>query len=335
MNSAFYPTLMWNSRFRALSGDPFDNRKGFLFPTPEGLKLSNEPHLLAAQAFIPPTERTEVTGFEFEGGHHAIRAEVLYRLNAIPAYRRLFGRAFEQVKRGAPIDFDMFGQAIAEFEFTLTFANAPLDRFARGERAALTNEEKKGALLFLGKARCVECHGVAGASNEMFSDFQEHVIGVPQIVPDKTNNVFDGPDANQDFGKEQVTGDRADRYMFRTSPLRNVALQPTFMHNGAFTRLEDAVRHHLDVVSSIKNYSPSAQDLAQDLRGPLGPMDPVLKRIDPLVATRMHLSEEEVGQLVAFVRNGLLDPRARYSKLKHLIPNTVPSGRPVLVFESP
>jgi cytochrome c peroxidase len=30
----------------------------------------------------------------------------------------------------------------------------------------------------------------------------------------------------------------------RTSPLRNVAVQPTFMHNGAFTGLEDAMRHH-------------------------------------------------------------------------------------------
>ena len=37
LNNAFYPALMWNSRFVALSGDPFDNSKGFLFPEPEGL----------------------------------------------------------------------------------------------------------------------------------------------------------------------------------------------------------------------------------------------------------------------------------------------------------
>jgi cytochrome c peroxidase len=335
INNAFYPTLMWNSRFRTLSGDPFDNRSGFLFPPPEVLALSHQSHLLAAQAFIPPTERTEVTGFDFEGDNHAIRAEVLNRLNAIPAYRELFGKAFEQVKRGAPIDFDMFGQAIAEFEFTLTFANAPIDRFTRGERGALTTREKKGALLFFGKAQCIQCHSVAGASNEMFSDFREHVIGVPQIVPHETNNTFDGPDLNQDFGKEQVSGDSADRYMFRTSPLRNVALQPTFMHNGAFTRLEDAIRHHLDVVVSIKNYSPAAQELAQDFRGPIGPMRPVLKRLDPIVAKPIHLSGKEFRQLVAFVRNGLLDPRARYGNLQRLIPIAVPSGRPVLVFQAP
>src|SRR3954468_18145494 len=51
INTAFYPTLMWNSRFSAASGDPFDNRQGFVFPAPEGSSLSGEPHLLTAQAF--------------------------------------------------------------------------------------------------------------------------------------------------------------------------------------------------------------------------------------------------------------------------------------------
>jgi cytochrome c peroxidase len=79
----------------------------------------------------------------------------------------------------------------------------------------------------------------------MFSDFTQHVIGVPQIAPAvgdplAGNTTFDGPEHNEDFGLEQVTGDPNDRYSFRTSPLRNVALQPTFFHNGAFTRLEDA-----------------------------------------------------------------------------------------------
>src|SRR5688500_14240685 len=43
INTAFFPTLMWNSRFRSLSGDPFDNRAGFQFPLPEGRTLSNLP----------------------------------------------------------------------------------------------------------------------------------------------------------------------------------------------------------------------------------------------------------------------------------------------------
>lgn len=335
INSAFFPHLMWNSRFRSLSGDPFDNSAGWLFPEPEGLSLSGQPHLLAAQAFIPPTERTEVTGFHFQGDNDDIRDEVLNRLNGIPAYRKLFGKVFPEVRNGAPITFDMFGAAIAEFEFTLTFANAPIDRFARGQPQAMTREEKLGALLFFGPARCVACHSVAGPSNEMFSDFQEHVIAVPQIAPLLTNNDFDGPGANEDFGLEQVSGDPLDRYKFRTSPLRNVAVQPTFMHNGAFTSLEDAIRHHLNVPVSVSAYTPQAHNLDADLSGPTGPMQPLLARLDPLLMTPIDLSEEEIQQLVAFVENGLLDPRARPEKLRKLVPHTLPSGRPPLIFEFP
>ncbi len=338
VNTAFFPNLMWNSRFASLSGDPFDNSAGFIFPQPEGFTLSYLPQLLDAQAFIPPTERVEVAGFAFPGDNFAIRAEVLNRLNAVDAYRKLFGEVFPEVKNGAAIDFDMFGKAIAEFEFSLIFADAPIDQYARGQKNSLTSDQKKGALLFFGSAGCVACHKVSGQSNEMFSDFSQHVIGVPQIAPpvgDPTagNVTFDGPGRNEDFGLEQITGDANDRYKFRTSPLRNVALQPTFFHNGAFTRLEDAIRHHLDVVASVNNYTPATAGVAPDLRGPLGPMAPVLARVDPLLANPVHLTEDEFRQLVDFVTNGLLDPRAKPENLRKLVPKSVPSGRPTLRFE--
>jgi cytochrome c peroxidase len=333
INSAFFPTLMWNSRFNSISGDPFDNGSGFVFPPPEGLSLSFLPHLLTAQAFIPPTERIEVAGFDFPGNNDDIRNEVLRRLNSIPEYRRLFGRSFPEVRAGGPITFEHFGRATAEFEFTLTFADAPIDEFARGKKNALREDEKKGALIFFGKGRCVECHAVSGESNEMFSDFRQHVIGVPQIAPALGNLPFDGPGAKEDFGLEQVTGDPNDRYMFRTSPLRNVALQPAFFHNGCFTRLEDAIRHHLDVFTSSRNYDPFDAGVDPDLAGSLGPIEPVLARVDPILATPIHLSNAEFNHLVEFVRKGLLDARAHPDRLKHLVPRRVPSGRAVLKFQ--
>jgi cytochrome c peroxidase len=335
INTAFFPNLMWNSRFVSLSHDPFDNRQGFEFPLPEGLSLSSMPHLLVAQAFIPPTERTEAAGFAFPGDNFAIRDEVLHRLNNIANYHSLFAEVFPEVRAGGPITFEMFGKAIAEFEFTLTFADAPIDRFARGQNGAMSDDEKRGALLFFGKARCVECHAVSGQSNEMFSDFADHVIGVPQIVPALTNNNFDGPGVNEDFGREEISGDPNDRYKFRTSPLRNVAVQPAFFHNGSFTSLEDAVRHHLNVFESARNYNPVDQHLAADLTGPIGPLEPVLARVDAILATPIQLNEQETRQLVAFVRNGLLDPRARPENLRKLSPASVPSGRPVLTFQFP
>src|SRR5262245_27436310 len=330
INTAFYPTLMWNSRFHSLSGNPFDNSQGFEFPPPEGRTLSFLPQLLVAQAFIPPTERVEVAGFQFPGDNFAIRAEVIRRLNAAPNYRQLFAKVSRSVKAGEPITYDDFARAIAEFEFTQVYADAPIDRYARGDRNALTASQKQGAVIFFGKGGCVTCHAVSGTSNEMLSDFRQHVAGIPQIVPSVGNVPFDGPGANEDFGLEQVTGSSADRYAFRTSPLRNVGLQPFFMHNGAFARLEDAVRFHLDAVRGAETYGTSR--LPADLRGPLGPSAPVLDRLDPLLRMPVVLTDDEFDALVEFLRDGLLDPRARPSRLRRLIPEKLPSGRPGLQF---
>src|SRR2546427_7800717 len=167
----------------------------------------------------------------------------------------------------------------------------------------------------------------------MFSDFQRHVIGVPQIAPLIGNLAFDGPGEDEDFGLEQVTGNVSDRYLFRTSPLRNVALQPAFFHNGAFTRLDDAVRHHLDVFTSARNYDPVRANAADDLRFLRGPIEPVLARVDPVLAAPISLSNDEFNWLVDFVREGLLDKRAQPERLHNLVPKNVPSGRPTLVFQ--
>jgi cytochrome c peroxidase len=331
INTAFYPALMWNSRFSALSGDPFDNSAGFLFPPPEGLTLSHMRHLLGAQAHIPFTERVEMAGFAFPGDNDAIRAEVLQRLNAIRGYRTRFGQIYPTVRVGGPITFQHVGEAIAEFTFSLVRADAPIDRYARGEAGALSESQKRGALLFFGRAGCVGCHAVAGESNEMFSDFQQHVLGVPQVAPEGGNVVFDGPGADEDFGLEQITGDVGDRYAFRSSPLRNVGLQPTFMHNGAFVRLDDAIRHHLDVRESVRRYTTAPLD--PDLQGPLGPIAPVLARLDPLVRAPLRLSDAEFLWLMDFVGNALTDSGASPERLRDLVPNALPSGEPVHVFQ--
>jgi cytochrome c peroxidase len=368
VNVAFYPSLMWNGRFSSNSGDPFDNSSGFHFPAPEGDSRfsANDPivtHLLIAQAHIPPTELVEVVGFtgtagtvgprfdQFDDGkggyvpasdasgfrNEPIRQAVLDRLNNSANWRARFGQIFPEVAAGGPIDFTMFGRAIAEFEFFLTFVNAPVDRFARGDLNAMTMSQKKGAVLFFGKARCVSCHAVRGQSNEMFSDFKMHVAGVPQIATffgvGEGNVIFDGPGENEDFGLEQISNDPADRYKFRTSPLRNVALQAAFFHNGSFTTLDYAIRFHLDTSFYAREYDAKAAAVDLDLSQRLGPIEPVLDRLDPLLVNLPALSTEEFASLVEFVRDGLLDSRASRQHLCKLIPASVPSGLPTMKFE--
>ena len=367
INTAFYPKLMWNGRFfanaapRAALGDPFTNMFGFVFPTPEGTSLGYFDHLLQAQAFIPPTELVEVAGFTgtsgtdlsprfeiFDNGiglpvpppdesgfrNHAIRTKGLEILNSIQGYRAMFGKVFPEVQQGAAINFDMFGRAIAEFEFTLVFADAPIDKFARGQQDAMTAAEKRGALVFFGEGKCVTCHATKGKSNEMFSDFENHVAGIPQLAPEfgvgKSNMIYDGDGENEDFGARQISGDPADTYKFRTAPLRNAALSPAFFHNGAFARLEDAIRFH---VNPTQAYDPATAGIDADLYARMGPrVDPSL--LHPLFKNGgISLSESQIQDVAQFVKTGLLDPRAKKENLCGLIPKAVPSKMKVLTFE--
>ena len=85
--------------------------------------------------------------------------------------------------------------------------------------------------------------------------------------------------------------------------------------------------------SIVRLISQKFSMVAPDLRGPTGPIAPVLSRLDPAMATPINLSNDEFRQLVDFVKNGLLDPKARPENLRKLIPRRVPSGRPIQIFQ--
>ncbi len=407
INAAFYPSLMWNSRFAAISHNPFDVSEGvrvpfFLggttvwkpnAPSIYGTSFDNSvtTSLLAVHGNLPPTELIEVAGFAvddpanldyrlYSSPHitssglmsdtvpaaiagpngtpmdsidrsYSIRAKVLDRVNSNANYVKLFSKIFPSAANGN-ISFAQIAAAIAEFEFTLTFADAPIDQFARGNVDAMSVSQKRGAVLFFGKAGCVSCHSVAGESQEMFSDFQVHVAGIPQIAPasfglksggnpQNPNDFqgsyeFSGPNTNEDFGREDLTGDPIDRYAFRTAPLRNIAIQPTYFHNGAFTNLKDALNYHINTLTLAPTYNAQAAGLAADLTVRKGPIAPVLKRLDSRITALddISFSTQEFNDLYSFLSVALLDTNALPSNLANLIPKSLPSGRKVLTFQS-
>ncbi len=129
----------------------------------------------------------------------------------------------------------------------------------------------------------------------------------------------------------QISGDPADRYKFRTAPLRNIGLSPAFFHNGAFARLEDAIRFHLDPTQS---YNPARAGIDADLTVRMGPRVPA-SMLHPLFKNGgIDLSEAQIRDVTQFVKTGLLDPRAKKENLCSLIPKSVPSKLKVLTFEA-
>jgi len=88
------------------------------------------------------------------------------------------------------------------------------------------------------------------------------------------------------------------------------------------------------VLESASTYDPAAAGVDRDLRTWRGPVEPVLARIDPRLASPLFLRADEFADLVAFVRTGLLDRRALPQNLCALIPASLPSGMPPLRFEA-
>lgn len=284
---------------------------------------------------LPPFENTYV--------NFPIRRKILGLINTMPGYRKLFAELYPQSATKG-IEFYMIGQALAEFELFLTFANAPIDKFAAGQYYAMTEQQKRGAIVFFKTGNCVSCHSVSGKSNEMFSDFAMHNIGIPQITPKfgiKTGNVgFATLDKTlcengvYDLGRFEFDGLDESKFKFRTSPLRNVGLQPFFFHNGSFNDLRKAVVFHLNPRAFINLYDPRDNGIPANVTFQRDGMKYVLASLDNALKDGIKLTPNEVDDLVAFLSVGLLDPNAKADKLARLIPTKLPSGASVATFEA-
>ena len=106
------------------------------------------------------------------------------------------------------------------------------------------------------------------------------------------------------------------------------------MHNGAFVRLEDAIRHHLDAVASRATYY-TTRPRRQTCRDRRARSSRCSRGSTRACAHPSPLTDAEFAELVDFVRNGLLDPAAAPERLRRLVPERLPSGRTPLRFEFP
>lgn len=304
------------------------------FKSPAGANLPKGlDNAFAAQAMFPVTSGAEMAGQRGENPiADAAAAEKLAgdggvwdlladRLRAIPEYVELFEEAFpSEVRTANDITFVHAANALAAYQGVAFRADAsPFDAFLRG-RDTLSPAEFRGMELFFGQAKCSSCH-----SGQFLTDHEFHAIAVPQFGPGKG----DGYGGHDDFGRERVTKSKADRYKFRTPALRNIALTGPWGHTGAFTTLEEVVRHHADAVASLRSFSPS--NVVMPKRSDLSNLDFLVFNNSSSRSSlessnklpRQSLSSSEIHDLVAFLHS-LTD---QYSlDLRAEIPHRVPSG---------
>nr|ACZ28634.1 cytochrome-c peroxidase [uncultured organism] len=120
--------------------------------------------------------------------------------------------------------------AIAVYEMSLITPNGRFDRYLRGDKEAITLQEKRGYKLFK-RYGCISCHQGVNVGGNMFARLG--VMG--DYFEDR------GHETTADLGRYNVTRREADKYRFKVPSLRNVALTAPYLHDASADGLEDAI----------------------------------------------------------------------------------------------
>jgi cytochrome c peroxidase len=150
-----------------------------------------------------------------------------------PSYPPLFARAFgDEI-----VTWERVTEALASFERTLLTGNSALDRYAAGDRKALSEPAQRGWELFRGRAGCDRCHAYS-PDRPFFTDFDFHNTGVSWFppVPEPSSKRL-----TPDLGRFWVSRERKHIGAFRTPSLRNVAETAPYMHDGSLATLEEVL----------------------------------------------------------------------------------------------
>ncbi|BDS14909.1 cytochrome-c peroxidase [Aureispira anguillae] len=211
-------------------------------------------------------------------------------------YKAMFDAAFPSVPVAERYTKKTAGLAIAAYSRTVLANQAPFQQWIRGDYTAMTENQKKGALLFFGKAGCYRCHNGPSLATEGF-----HALGVKDLYQhDKAPIYNTSIDSVENLGRGGFTGKAADMYRFKVPQLYNVSDSPFEGHGGSFGSAREIIAYKNAGVAENPNV-PTSQ--LSPLFVPLG------------------LTEEEMDQIADFIDEGLHD-----DDLKRYVPTTLPSG---------
>jgi cytochrome c peroxidase len=155
---------------------------------------------------------------------------IVNRVKKNPKYKLLLASLYGSKK----LDFNI-RHAIASYIRKLSPFNSKFDNNINKKENTLTNQEKKGFNLFMGKAVCATCHFPPvfnGTVPPNFMDTELELIGVPE-KNDTINAVI-----STDPGRYNIFHTKERKGFFKTPTVRNIAKTAPYMHNGVYKNLE-------------------------------------------------------------------------------------------------
>ncbi len=204
----------------------------------------------AKDPFLNPVEH----GLGKEQNFHQFIIDIIRK---DPDYPKAFRQVFGVDKKGITIDHVV--KAIASFERTVISGNSPFDRYKYGgDQNALSESAKRGLGLYLGKARCQECHMIS-EKYALFTDNKFHNLGVgfnkirPKLrklvkevkMSQKKGKAMDESILTKsdvsELGRFVITGKTSELGAFKTPTLRNIAVTGPYMHDGSMATLEEVM----------------------------------------------------------------------------------------------
>ena len=145
---------------------------------------------------------------------------LLERLKSIPEYAAFFSAAFP----GEDLSEKTLAAALATYERTIVSARAPFDAWTAGDERAISEQAKRGFVIFNTVGRCAACHEGWNFTNDGFQD-----IGLPGADIGRGKFLPKIPKMN---------------HAFKTPGLREIANRGPYMHDGSIRTLEDVVEHY-------------------------------------------------------------------------------------------
>ncbi|WP_434035276.1 cytochrome-c peroxidase [Formosa sp. 4Alg 33] len=128
--------------------------------------------------------------------------------------------------------------AIASYVRTLNSFDSKFDKNINGLEHSLTQEEKDGFNLFMGKAVCATCHFPPlfnGTVPPNYTDTELELLGVPE------NNDTINAIVSKDLGRYNFYKTKEREHFFKTPTVRNIEKTAPYMHNGVYNTLEEVV----------------------------------------------------------------------------------------------
>lgn len=280
LNSAFQEVMGWSGKFGAVG-----------------------PNAGTEDRWTPESQ-TAANMYGYEGlESQAIAGLGIHRMDSVQqtvlVSNAEYQALWETVFPGEEVSVEKVGLAIAAYERTLLANRAPFQRWLRGEYAAMTDAEKRGAIVFFEKALCEVCH-TGPALNQV--DF--YALGMPDL---QGAGVIGTPEGEEVMGRGEFLGDPSEELKFKVPQLYNLVDSPFFGHGGTFRTLREVVEYYNEAIPETAV-----------------PADRIPSRFRPL-----DLTEEEIEDLVSFLSGALYDPDlSRYAVEELPSGNCTPANDP-------